>query len=1020
MPVEVGHLQQQVAAGDPATTAHRCRQPDPVERVEPARDHEPLDHRSRHPRAVPEVGQRAVRASGHDALDLRRADALDVGEREPDAVRRRVGHARHGVRPARSLAEDLRRRLVPGRDALDAVGALGGVDVEAEDRDAEVAGVVEDEPLGVHARVVGEHAGEERRRVVRLEPRRVVGRQRERRGVGLAEAERGERPQHLPHLLDGDQVVAERAGGGVEPRAHLLLPVGRAEAAPHLVGLGQRAAGHHRDDAQHLLVEDHHAVGLLERGAQVVVQVDRCVPPLPCAQERRDHVGLHRPGPEQRDVGDEVVEGLGRELADELALPGRLDLEAAQGVRGAHQRVGRLVVERHRVEVDDLAVDALDLGEGVGHRRLHADAEHVELEQPELLDVVLVELAHGEAHPAGLDRRAVEQRGVGEQHAARVQRDVARQTVERLDEGEEPVELAARGEPAEPGGAQLGQLLERLPRVARADVREGLGERVDLARRHAERGADVAHRVPHAVGVAHRHARAALAAEALEHAPVDLGAARGLDVDVDVGQRPAQRREEPLHEQAVRERVDAGDAEQVVDQAARTRAARRDAHLHPPDEVDHLADGEEVAGEARGSRWWRARRRAGRARRGRCGGCGRGRPSARSRSARAGAGRPRAPRRRAPRDRGRGRGCCARPHPPAAGGRARARAPRRSRGRRQGRAGRRRRAPGCRRGCRSTSRPSPAPPEAIPDRCTTSCATRRMCAPSARWPSPLARSRCRESSGTSRRIASSTSTTGAWSRSAWRTALASTAGRSCSRAKPSIRAAAVEEYGSPRVGAPDRSLAASARSRARWLTTSIARRRPNTARHGASAAAARSGRRRASARPTSESGPSSSTRPSACSATTSKVVTGAPRCTSGTRARGARSTGSGACGRSPRWAAETSRHSEAHPVRPRASRTTRGWRGSTSLPPRAGVRRAEADAEGMPPVRSARVGPLPSRPAEVRCTRDPRPSPQTPPPAAPRPAPTGGAATTGCTARSRPRIGAIPASRQARTKRTVP
>jgi hypothetical protein len=67
-----------------------------------------------------------------------------------------------------------------------------GVDVEAEDGDAEVAGVVEDEPLGVHPRVVGEHPGQERRRVVGLEPGRLVGRQRERRGVRLAEAEGGE------------------------------------------------------------------------------------------------------------------------------------------------------------------------------------------------------------------------------------------------------------------------------------------------------------------------------------------------------------------------------------------------------------------------------------------------------------------------------------------------------------------------------------------------------------------------------------------------------------------------------------------------------------------------------------------------------------------------------------------------------------------------------------------------------------------------------------------------------------
>ena len=89
--------------------------------------------------------------------------------------------------------------------------------------------------------------------------------------------------------------------------------------------------------------------------------------------------------------------------------------------------------------------------------------------------------------------------------------------------------------------------------------------------RHAERGADVADRVPDAVGVHHRDAHAALAAVAVEDRLVDLEPARGLHVDVDVGQRLAQRGEEPLHQQVVPQRVDAGDAEQVVDQAARAR-----------------------------------------------------------------------------------------------------------------------------------------------------------------------------------------------------------------------------------------------------------------------------------------------------------------------------------------------------------------------------------------------------------------------------------------------------------------
>ena len=85
---------------------------------------------------------------------------------------------------------------------LDGVRRTRPVDVEAEDGDAEASRVVEDEPLGVHAGVVGEHTGEECRRVVRLEPCRLVGGQCEGCSVGLAEAEGREGPQHLPHTLD--------------------------------------------------------------------------------------------------------------------------------------------------------------------------------------------------------------------------------------------------------------------------------------------------------------------------------------------------------------------------------------------------------------------------------------------------------------------------------------------------------------------------------------------------------------------------------------------------------------------------------------------------------------------------------------------------------------------------------------------------------------------------------------------------------------------------------------------------
>ncbi len=298
------------------------------------------------------------------------------------------------------------------------------------------------------------------------------------------------------------------------------------------------------------------------------MEVGRRAPPVPVLEEGGDHVGLDRAGPEERDVDDEVLEPLGTELADELALAGALDLEAAEGVGRPDEPVGRLVVERHLVlvvEVDLDAVDPGDLGERVGHRRLHPDAEDVELEQAEGLDVVLVELAHREAEAALLDGGAVEEGRVGQQDPARVEGDVPRQPVEGLDE----VEEAGQPRAVEPTGAQLGQVGDGVAGVAGPDVREGGGDLVDLAGGHPEGRADVADGVPDLVGVHHRHAADPLGAEPVDDRLVDLGAPGRLDVDVDVGQLGPQRRAEPLHEQVVADRVDPADPEQVVDERAR-------------------------------------------------------------------------------------------------------------------------------------------------------------------------------------------------------------------------------------------------------------------------------------------------------------------------------------------------------------------------------------------------------------------------------------------------------------------
>ena len=177
--------------------------------------------------------------------------------------------------------------------------------------------------------------------MVGLQPGRLVGGQRERRRVGLAEAERAEGGEHRPDLLGHLHRIARGQRPRHEPGPHLGMGVLLPQRPAHLVGLGQRAAGHPGHHLQHLLVEDDHPGGLRQRELEVGVRVDGVPPAVPGHEERRDHVALHRPGPEQRDVDDEVLERLRPELADQLPLPGRLDLEHAERAGAADQLEGR-------------------------------------------------------------------------------------------------------------------------------------------------------------------------------------------------------------------------------------------------------------------------------------------------------------------------------------------------------------------------------------------------------------------------------------------------------------------------------------------------------------------------------------------------------------------------------------------------------------------------------------------------------------------------------------------------------
>jgi hypothetical protein len=86
VPLELGHLEQQVAPGHPAAPVDAVsRQVDAVDRVEAAGQHQPLHHRPGDPGAVPEVCERVERPGRDDPLYLAVVDPLHLGQRQPDS-----------------------------------------------------------------------------------------------------------------------------------------------------------------------------------------------------------------------------------------------------------------------------------------------------------------------------------------------------------------------------------------------------------------------------------------------------------------------------------------------------------------------------------------------------------------------------------------------------------------------------------------------------------------------------------------------------------------------------------------------------------------------------------------------------------------------------------------------------------------------------------------------------------------------------------------------------------------------
>ena len=152
-----------------------------------------------------------------------------------------------------------------------------------------------------------------------------------------------------------------------------------------------------------------------------------------------DGIALDGARPDDRDFDHEVVEVLRPRFRQRLHLRPTLDLEDAHGVGRLEHREDLGDVFGHAVEIEADGAVVLDQLERLVDGRQHAEAEQVELDELERLDVALVVLGHDAVgHRGPLQRRDVDERRGGDQHAAAMDREVPRVAVHPGTELEPP------------------------------------------------------------------------------------------------------------------------------------------------------------------------------------------------------------------------------------------------------------------------------------------------------------------------------------------------------------------------------------------------------------------------------------------------------------------------------------------------------------------------------------------------------------------------------------------------------
>ena len=239
--------------------------------------------------------------------------------------------------------------------------------------------------------------GHELRRVIRFEPRSVVCDQRVSCGVRFVEAVFGELFHQVEQAFCDFGIDAAFGCAFQKNRAlyRHFFGLFLAHRAPQHVRAAEAVAGEYLRDQHHLLLIDDDAVSRFQHRLKIDMEIFRLLLALFTCDEIVDHAGAQWPRPVQRHQRDNVFEAIAFQPPLQILRRTRLGLEHRGGIAVGEELVYHRIVELQLFQPERFAA-RLTLHEAhrFGQNRQRTQAQKVELDQTNCLDVVLVELRH--------------------------------------------------------------------------------------------------------------------------------------------------------------------------------------------------------------------------------------------------------------------------------------------------------------------------------------------------------------------------------------------------------------------------------------------------------------------------------------------------------------------------------------------------------------------------------------------------------------------------------------------------